>query len=72
MCKDPPVLEEGGIGPSGLLTKMRRISMAIKFTELSVESTEAEREVMDKASAVNAMIGNLSTSLSREKTNSGQ
>ena len=34
-------LEEGGIGPSGLLTKLRRISMAIKFTELSVESTEA-------------------------------
>ena len=61
-------LEAGGIGPSGLLTKLRRISMAIQCFQLRCEDLPNEREVFESGTLVQNMISNICTSLSREKS----
>ena len=61
-------LESGGIGPSGVLSKLRRISMAIRHEELCEEDMATEVETTRKASLVKNLISNICTGLSREKS----
>lgn len=60
-------METGGIGPSGLLTKLRRILMGIRFLEMTVEDMESEVVILERASVVKKMINSLCASLGKEK-----
>ena len=60
-------LDNAGIGPSGLMTKLRRLVMAIKYIGLSSEDVVTDNEVMEKARPVEEMISQLCVGLSKEK-----
>lgn len=60
-------LESGGIGASGVLTKLRRISLAVQCFQFDQEDVESEVEIGGKALLVRGMIENVCASLKKEK-----
>ena len=60
-------MESEGVGPSRMLTKLRRLLMAIRCQELSCEDLDTENDVLEKARSVQNMISQLCIGLGREK-----
>ena len=60
-------LEEGGIGPSGILTKLRRIEMAITCLGHQHEDRDTEMEFCAKRDMVVSLLSGLRLSLDKEK-----
>ena len=58
-------LDNSGLGPSGLMTKLRRLSKAIKY--VSAIDAVTEKEVVEKARSVEDMIYQLCISVSKGK-----
>ena len=61
-------LEKAGVGPSGVLTKLRRISIAIHSQEICNDNPEIDAEIAEKGNLAKSMIATLCTSLQREKS----
>ena len=60
-------MEQQGIGPSGVLTKLRRIDMASTLLALQAEDGSEEEEVAAKAERVRKVVKRLSAPLQKEK-----
>lgn len=60
-------LEAGGVGPSGILSKLRRIVLAIQWHEVECEDCSNEREILERTSVAKKMIANISTTLTKDK-----
>ena len=60
-------VEEGGIGSSGILTKLRRLTMAIQCLLMSCEDLSTEMDVMEKSTSALAVLEQISKGLRREK-----
>ena len=60
--------EKGGIGPSGVLTKLRRISMAIDCLMMSSEDLDTEIDVYERSALVKTTIEALSKTLRKDKS----
>ena len=62
------VLESMNVGPSGVLTKLHRLTMFVDWVELESEETDNEDDIVRRASKVQATIAALSTPLRKEKS----
>ena len=60
-------LEDGGIGASGVATKLRRIQMAIKCLGLQHEDLESEVHFNDMKEKVSGVLASYITSLGRQR-----
>ena len=58
-------VEAEGVGPSGVLTKLRQVEMGIK---LESEDVDIEFDVLERGNSVRYMIGTICTTLNREKS----
>ena len=60
-------LEDGGIGPSGVITKLRRVQLVITCLGHEHEEKETEADFCVKREKVAGLISSVLTSLSRQK-----
>ena len=61
-------VEKAGVGPSGILTKLRRLSMAIQCLQLSTGNMAKEIEVNERAAVVKSLLSTICASLTKEKS----
>lgn len=61
-------VEAEGVGPSGVLTKLWRVEMGIKWLQLESEDVDIEFDVLERGNSVRNMIGTICTTLNREKS----
>ena len=62
------VLESHNVGPSGVLTKLRRLRMFVDWVELESEDTKNEADIISRAAKVRSAITALSNPYRREKS----